>query len=294
MIIVTGATGELGRRIVERLLTRVPAERIGVTARDPRRAQAFADRGIRVRPADFADPESLPYAFEGAARVLVVSVDELGEEAVRRHRTAIEGAVAAGARRVLYTSHAGANPHSHFEPCRDHAATEEILRTCGVPYTALRNGFYLTSAMRFLDRVAESGRIAVPADGPVAWTAHDDLAEAAAAILTDDTPVDGPTPPLTASRALTFEDLATHTASLLGRSVERIIVPDNEFRDQLIDFGVPADISDMLLGMFIAARAREFATVDPTLENLIGHDPLDIDAMLREQLPAHVRPSARG
>ncbi len=288
MIIVTGATGELGRRIVERLLTRAPAEQIGVTARDPLRAKAFADRGIRVRPADFADPASLPHAFEGATRVLVVSVDALGEEAVRRHRTAIEGAVAAGAQRIVYTSHAGANPDSHFEPCRDHAATEEILRTCGVPYTALRNGFYVTSAMRFLDHVAESGRIAVPADGPVAWTAHDDLAEAAAAILTDETPIDGPTPPLTASHALTFDDLATHTAALLGRSVERSILPDNEFRDQLMSFGVPADICDLLLDMFIAARAGEFTAVDPTLENLITRAPLGIDAMLRDQLPAQV------
>ncbi|MFF3571602.1 NAD(P)H-binding protein [Nocardia jiangxiensis] len=284
MIIVTGATGRLGRRIVERLLTRVPAERIGVTARDPGRARAFAERGIRVRPADFADPASLAHAFEGATRVLVVSVDKLGEDAVRQHRAAIEGAVAAGAQRILYTSHAGANPHSHFEPCRNHAATEEILRTCGVPYTALRNGFYISSALRFFEHATESGRITVPADGPVAWTAHDDLAEAAAAILAGEGSFDGPTPPLTAAHTLTFEDLAARAGTLLGRDIERITMSDNEFRGQLTNVGVPAELPDLFLGMFTAARAGEFATVDPTLQNLIGRDPLGIDAMLRDQL----------
>ncbi|MQY24091.1 NmrA family NAD(P)-binding protein [Nocardia macrotermitis] len=286
MIIVTGATGQLGGRIVERLLTRVPAERIGVTARDPGRAQHFADRGIRVRPADFADPASLPHAFEGAAQVLVVSVDGLGEQAVRAHRTAIDGAVAAGAQRVLYTSHAGANPDSHFQPCRDHAATEEILRTCGVPYTALRNGFYITSALYWFAHAASSGSVAVPADGPVAWTAHDDLAEAIAAILAGETTFDGPTPPLTAARAATFTDLAAHTSSLLNRDIDRITVPDNEFRDQLTSSGLPAELADLFLGMFTAARAGEFATVDPTLEKLIGRAPMDLDAMVRDQLAA--------
>ncbi|MGW4573787.1 NmrA family NAD(P)-binding protein, partial [Streptomyces tendae] len=98
MIIVTGATGQLGRRIVEHLLTRVPAEQVGVSVRDPGspRARTFADRGVRVRRGDFADAGSLAHAFEGASQVLVVSVDKLGEECVKQHRTAIEAAVGGG------------------------------------------------------------------------------------------------------------------------------------------------------------------------------------------------------
>lgn len=194
MIIVTGATGQLGRQIVERLLSRVPADQVGVSVRDPQGAQAFADRGVRVRQGSFTDAAGLAHAFEGASQVLIVSVDKMGEECVKQHRTAIEGAVAAGARRILYTSQMGAGASSHFQACRDHAATEEALRACGVPFTSLRNGFYAASAAHFLGHAVESGRIALPADGPVSWTAHADLAEAAAAILADEGRIDGPTP----------------------------------------------------------------------------------------------------
>ena len=191
---MTGATGELGRRIVERLLTRMPAHQVGVSVRDPEKAKALADQGVRVRRGSFTDPDSLAHAFEGASRVLIVSVDKMGDEVLKQHRVAIDAAVAAGARRILYTSHMGASAASHFQACRNHAATEEALRACGVPYTSLRNGFYATSALHFLGHALETGSVALPADGPASWTAHADLAEAAAVILADEGRFDGPTP----------------------------------------------------------------------------------------------------
>ncbi|MFJ2811386.1 NAD(P)H-binding protein [Kitasatospora sp. NPDC087271] len=284
MIIVTGATGQLGRQIVERLLTRVPAARIGVSVRDPQKAQNFADQGVRVRQGNFTDAAGLAHAFEDAAQVLVVSVDKMGEECVRQHRTAIEAAVAAGARRILYTSQMGAGATSRFQACRDHAATEEALRTCGVPFTSLRNGFHATSAAHFLGNAAQSGRLALPADGPVAWTAHADLADAAAAILADEGRFDGPTPPLTGRQALTFDDIAAITTELTGRTVTRTTAPDDQFRTQLTGQGVPAETADRLLGIFAASRAGEFAATDPTLADLLGRDPVTLRTVLREQL----------
>ncbi|MFE0480334.1 NmrA family NAD(P)-binding protein [Streptomyces tendae] len=286
MIIVTGATGQLGRRIVEHLLTRVPAERVGVSVRDPGspRARTFADQGVRVRRGDFADAESLAHAFEGASQVLVVSVDKLGEECVKQHRTAIEAAVAAGARRVLYTSQMGAGAASHFQACRDHAATEEILRGCGVPFTSLRNGFYAASATRFLDHALETGEILLPADGPVAWTTHADLAEATAAVLADEGRFEGPTPPLTASRALTFDDIAALASEATGRRFTRSTAPEAAFRDQLVAQGVPAHYADQFLGIFAAARAGEFATADPALAELLGREPVGMREVLAEAL----------
>ncbi|MCW1094279.1 NmrA family NAD(P)-binding protein [Streptomyces sp. RS2] len=286
MIIVTGATGQLGRRIVEHLLTRVPAEQVGVSVRDPGspRARTFADRGVRVRRGDFADAGSLAHAFEGASQVLVVSVDKLGEECVKQHRTAIEAAVAAGARRVLYTSQMGAGSASHFQACRDHAATEEILRGCGVPFTALRNGFYAASATRFLDHALETGEILLPADGPVTWTTHADLAEATAAVLADEGRFEGPTPPLTASRALTFDDIAALASEVTGRRFTRSTAPEDAFRDQLVAQGVPAHYADQFLGIFAAARAGEFATADPALAELLGREPVGMREVLGEAL----------
>ncbi|OLT20491.1 NAD(P)-dependent oxidoreductase [Actinomadura sp. CNU-125] len=281
MIIVTGATGRLGRQIVENLLARVPADRIGASVRDPRNAQELADLGVRVRKGDFADPAGLAHAFEGAAQVLIVSVDKTADEAVRLHRAAIGAAVAAGARRVLYTSHMGASASSRFQPCRDHAATEDALRASGVPFTALRNGFHADNAVRFLEPGLESGEVALPADGPVCWTAHADLAAAAAAVLADEGRFDGPTPPLTAARALTFDDLARIATEVTGRTVTRVAAPDDAFRAGLTGRGVPAPAADQLLGMFAAARDGEFAAVDPTLAALIGRAPVGMDTVLR-------------
>lgn len=284
MIIVTGATGQLGRQIVERLLTRVPAEHVGVSVRDPQKARPFAERGVRVRQGSFTDPRSLAHAFEGASQVLIVSVDKMGEACVEEHRTAIEGAVAAGARRILYTSQMGANPSSHFQACRDHAATEDALRACGVPFTSLRNGFYAASAVHFLDHAVDSGRIALPADGPVSWTAHADLAEAAAVILADEGRFDGPTPPLTGGQALTFDDIADIASEVTSRTMTRTITPDEQFQEQLTGQGVPAQRAAELVGIFAASRAGEFATVDPALATLLGREPIGLRTVLRERL----------
>ncbi|MER7841330.1 NAD(P)H-binding protein [Streptomyces sp. NPDC096040] len=284
MIIVTGATGQLGSQIVERLLDRVPAERVGVSVRDPEKARSLADRGVRVRQGSFTDPAGLAHAFEGATQVLVVSVDKMGAEAVRQHRTAIDAAAAAGARRILYTSHMGASPTSRFEACRDHAADEEALRATGVPYTSLRNGFYATSALQFLGHGLESGEAVLPADGAVSWTAHADLAEAAAVILADEGRFEGPTPPLTGAESLTFADIAALATELTGRTITRTTAPDDKFRAQLVDNGAPADLADQLLGIFEASREGEFATVDPTLAELIGREPVSMRTLLRERL----------
>ncbi|MCO6004449.1 NAD(P)H-binding protein [Actinoallomurus purpureus] len=284
MIIVTGATGQLGRQIVERLLTRVPAHRVGVSVRDPQKAKAFADQGVRVRQGDFTDAAGLARAFEGVSQVLIVSVDKMGEECVQQHRAAIDAAVAAGARRILYTSQIGAAASSHFQACRDHAATEEALRASGVPFTSLRNGFYAASAVHLLGHALESGQVALPADGPVSWTAHADLADAAAAILADEGRFDGPTPPLTGAEALTFDDIARIASDVTGRIITRTTALDDRFREQLVGGGAPAESANQLLGIFAASRAGEFAAVDPTLATLIGREPIALGTVLREQL----------
>src|SRR5919199_1960779 len=133
MIVVTGANGKLGRAVVERLLERVPAEEIAVSVREPAKLK---DLGVRVRQGDFTDPASLAHAFEDASKVLIVSAGVTGEAGVRQHRTAVEAAAKAGAERILYTSHMGANPSSPFPPMITHAATEDALRDSGVPFTS--------------------------------------------------------------------------------------------------------------------------------------------------------------
>lgn len=285
MIIVTGANGTFGRAVVERLLERLPAEQIGVSVREPERAQALQERGVRVRRGDFGDPDTLGHAFQDASQVLVVSANALGETAVRLNRTAIEAAKAAGAHRVLYTSHMGSNPASPFPPMRTHAATEAALAELGVAFTALRNGFYASSAVMQLGRALETGEMAVPEDGPVAWTAHADLAEVAAAALTG-ADLDGVTPALTGSEAVDMAGIAAIASELTGRPIRRVVVPDAEFRASLVAGGLPDPVADLSLGMFVASRQGEFAPADPTLTRLIGRRPVPLRDVLKDALAA--------
>ncbi|MGA4992841.1 SDR family oxidoreductase [Nonomuraea bangladeshensis] len=280
MIIVTGATGKLGRRTVERLLERVPADRVGVSVRDPRKARDLADRGVRVRQGSFDDPASLVHAFEGAEQVLLVSLDRVGEECVTGHRNAIDAAVKAGVGRILYTSQMGAAHDSRFQACRDHARTEDLLHATGLPWTALRNGFYAASALHFLEPARHTGDIALPADGPVTWTGHDDLAEATAAILAEEGRFEGPTPPLTGPAALDFATVAAIASQATGRPFTRTVVSDDAFHEQFLAHGAPAPIADLMLSIFAAARNGEFTAVDPTLAELIGREPATFGALL--------------
>ena len=280
MIVITGATGHLGAQIVDRLLEKVPAASVGVSVRDTARAAGLAERGVRVRAGDFTDPGTLRHAFAGADRVLVVSAAIRGSGAVAANRAAIDAAHAAGARRILYTSHQAASPDSLFAPQPGHKATEEHLASLGVPFTALRNGFYASTLAFTIGDALETGRLAAPADGPVSWTAHADLAEAAAVALTEDGVLDGVTAPLTAPETLDLTAVAGLLADITGRAVTRVVVPDDQWRAAAVERGMPAAAADFTLGMYRAARRGEFDVTDPTLEKVIGRRPASARSVL--------------
>jgi NAD(P)H dehydrogenase (quinone) len=279
MIIVTGATGALNGATVDHLLSRVPVEEVAVAVRDPAKAQRFAERGVQVRRGDYADPASLPAAFEGADQLLLVSSNDQRADAVSLHRAAIEAAVTAGVGRILYTSHQGAAPGTPFSPGRDHAATEQLLAASGAAWTSLRNGFYTHSLTWLAGPWRETGVIAVPADGPVSWTAREDAAEAAAVILASDGAYDGPVT-LTASTAPTFEEIAAIASELTGRTVECAVVDAEQWVAARIAAGQPEFVTRFLLGMYQAAHQGFFAGVDPLLGTLLGREPLSVRSFL--------------
>lgn len=280
MIVVTGATGHLGNAIVEALLRRGPKHRIVASVRDPAKASSFARREVEVRMGDFDDPHRMEAIFAGAEQVLIVSVDKLGDEALRLHRNAIEAARAAGVPRILYTSHMGARAGSPFAPADQHAGTEAFLANSGLAYTSLRHGFYAESCLYMIGDGLNAGELRVPEDGPVSWTARDDLAQADAAIMADEGRWDGITPPLTASSALTMAELAALASDVSGREVRHVTVSDDAWRDAKIAAGMPAIYAEMLLGTFRAARRGDFAATDPALEKLLGRPPRTMRDML--------------
>ncbi|GIO31323.1 MULTISPECIES: SDR family oxidoreductase [Paenibacillus] len=283
MIVVTGANGKLGRKVVEELLKRVPAGEIGVSVRDVNKAQDLQERGVRVRQGSFDDSESLLRAFEEASQVLMISSHSLGEVAVRHHQTAIETAKKAGVRRLLYTSQMFSPATSHFPPMDVHAATEELLKSSGMTFTSLRNGFYAASAKMWMGDALKTGELIAPEDGPVAWTTHSDLAEATAVILTEQG-YDGITPNLTASEAIDMDGIASIASKILDRPIRRMVVSDDEYRNHLLSRGLPEAMVGMLAGMFQASRQGDFSQTNPALENLIGRSPVNFADFLKDSI----------
>ena len=187
---------------------------------------------------------------------------------------------AAGADRVLYTSHQAASPDSFFPPARDHAAVEAYLDQQGRPYTSLRNGYYTSSLMFHIGDAVQTGELVTPADGRVSWTARADLAAAAAAILTGEGTFDGPTPALTATETVAMEQVAAVLSEVSGRPVRRIVVADDEFLARLAQRGMPEPFARRFLGTYEAMRRGEFALTDPTLGALLDREPQSVRSAL--------------
>lgn len=216
---------------MDELVAQMPVSEVGVSIRDSKKATNLQQRGIRVRQGDFAQPNTLPHAFEGASQLLLISSNAraFGGDTLAQHEAAIHAAKEAGVKRIVYTSQIACSPSSAFPPGLDHAATEVMLAASGVAWTALRNGFYVDSALMFMGPEWQKGKIVAPRDGKVAWTAHSDLAAAAAAILTGVMTFDGPTPPLTGAEALDLAGLASVGSRLVGMPIARETVTDEAF-----------------------------------------------------------------
>lgn len=285
MITVTGATGALNGATVDNLLVQTPAEDVTVVVRDPARAQRFAERGVTVRRGDYADPASLPGAFDRADQLLLVSSNDPGADTVGLHRAAVDAAVAAQVGRILYTSHQGAAADSPFVPGRVHAATESLLAESGRPWTSLRNGFYLHSLDWLLGPWRDTGVVSVPAEGPVSWTAREDAAQAAAVVLASNGAHEGPVT-LTAAAAPTFADIAELAGELAGRPIELQVIDPQEWVAAQVTAGQQEYMARFLLGMYEAAQAGFFAGTDPLLTSLLGREPRSVRDHLVSQLAA--------
>jgi NAD(P)H dehydrogenase (quinone) len=276
MIVITGATGALNGAVVDHLLTTADADQIAVVARDVSKASRF---GVEVRHGDYADPASLPAAFDDADQLLLVSANDPGADAVSLHRAAIDAAVAAGVGRILYTSHQGAGLDSPFRPARHHAATEQLLADSGVPWTSLRNGFYAHTMPWLLGRWRETGTFSVPVDGPVSWTSREDAAEAAAVILASNGRYDGPVT-LASTESPTFQDVAAIAGDLIAGTVERTVIGADAWLAGQVAQGTDEAMARFTLGIFEAAGEGRFANDDPTLRDILGREPQTVRELL--------------
>lgn len=286
MLIVTGASGKLGRKIVENLLLHVPASEIGVSVRDPNKVLEMEARGVRVRRGDFDDAASLRHAWAGARRLLLISSNAAatGGNPLEQHATAIGVAREIGVERIFYTSQLSSSATSCFPPGRDHAATEAMLAESGIAWTAMRHGFYAASALMMNKRGFDAGKLEGPEDGKVAWATHDDLAAADAALLVGDEVIDGLTAPLTGSECLDLADLALVAGEILGKPVSRTVVSEERVEANARAAGVPEGAVAVMLGYYRAAHAGEFAATDPALSRILGRAPESMKTFLKRNL----------
>jgi NAD(P)H dehydrogenase (quinone) len=278
-VVVTGATGGFGRHVVETLLARgVPAASIVATGRRVDTLSDLADRGVDVRRADFDDPDALPAAFEGAERLLLVSGSEVGRR-VPQHTAAVETAVKAGARHLLYTSIPKAQTSS-MQLAAEHAATERAVLESGVPHTFLRNGWYLENYTAQLPTWVATGTIAGAArDGRVSGAARADLAEAAAVALSTDGH-EGAVYEL-GGEAFTLSDAARVATEVTGTPIVYADMPQADFAALLEQVGVPAPFAAVLADSDRGLAEGELYVEGGDLARLIGRPPVTLAEALR-------------
>lgn len=265
MIVITGATGNLGRLVVAELLGRVPAGEVVAAVRNP---DAAADLGVRVREADYDRPETLRAAFDGAEAVLLISGSEIGRR-VPQHQAVVDAAKEAGVARLVYTSvlHADTSPLS---VAPEHQATEEYIRASGLSYTLLRNGWYNENYLAAAKQGAESGVILGSArDGRVASASRADYAAAAATVLTGDGHRDA-VYELSGDTAWSMPEFAAEVATLAGRPVTYRDLPVAEYAAALADAGLPEPVATMLSGNDTHIAEGWLADTPGDLAKLIG------------------------
>lgn len=279
-IVVTGATGQLGRLIVQHLLADgTPASEVVATGRRVERLADLAEQGVRVVESDYTRPETLVAAFTGADTLMLVSGSEVGQRTAQ-HRNAIEAAKTAGVRRIVYTSVLHADS-SALPVAPEHVETEALLRDSGLVVTLLRNGWYTENYLGDVAQAAESGVIvAGVGDGRVASATRDDYAAAAAAVLSTEGH-DGKVYELTGDVAWDFDDLAAAASEVLGRPVTYQRVSVDEHRAGLEAAGLDAGTIGFVLAMDENTANGELADVTADLRTLIGRPTTPLVDALR-------------
>lgn len=283
-IVVTGATGQLGRLPVEALLRRgIPAADIIATGRDIAGIKDLADRGITVRRADFADTDGLAEAFAGAERLLLISASVPVGERVANHRRVIDAAASAGVSLVAYTSTTHADTATTVIGAT-HGETEAYLRDRGIPSVLLRNGWYLENYTSQLPQILHNGAVVGAAgEGRISAASRADYAEAAAAVLTAEGHT-GAVYELGGDESFTLTELAAAISAAAGKQVTYADLPVADFAQVLASAGLPAELAEVLADADRGMNRGEMYTDSGDLRRLIGRPPVTLAESLAAAL----------
>ncbi|TGE08659.1 SDR family oxidoreductase [Hymenobacter fodinae] len=265
-IAITGATGQLGRLVIEKLKAIVSADQLVALVRNPEKA---ADLGVETRAADYGKPETLETALAGIDTLLLISSSEVGQRATQ-HRNVIEAAKKAGVKRIVYTSvlHADTSTLSLAE---EHRATEADLRASGIAYTLLRNGWYTENYTHSVPGAVAGGAfIGSAQNGKISSATRSDFADAAVAVLTTEGH-EGKTYELAGDEAYTLSDLAAEISRQTGKDIPYRDLPVAEYAAALTSFGVPEGFAHGIASWDADAAAGALFDESRQLSQLIGH-----------------------
>lgn len=268
MIAITGATGQLGRLVIEQLLKTVPANQIVAVVRNPAKAEALSQQGIVVRQGDYTDQAALTTALKGVEKLLLISSSEVGQRATQ-HQNVINAAKAAGVTFIAYTSllHADNSPLGlHVE----HVATEKALAASGIPYALLRNGWYTENYLASAPPALEHGVfIGAAGEGKIASATRADYAAAAAKVVSEEGHA-GKVYELAGDSAWTLSELAAELSKQSGKPVVYQNMSEADFSAALKSVGLPAGLADMLADSDVGASKGGLFDDSHTLSKLIG------------------------
>ncbi|RCX23797.1 NAD(P)H dehydrogenase (quinone) [Fontibacillus phaseoli] len=279
-ILVTGATGKLGSKVVEQLLKTVPASELAVSVRDPQKAEGLRAHGVDVRQGDFDRPETLDTAFKGIDRLLIISADGDNETRIRQHKHAVAAAERAGVHFIAYTSLANAqNSKNMLAPT--HKATEEAILKTGIPYSFLRNNWYLENEISSIQGVlAGAPWVTSAGNGKVGWALQQEYAEAAAAVLTGN----GHENKIyeLSGKLLSQEEIASALGTVIAKEVPVQQVSDADYAEIMKNAGVPDFVIPILVGIQEGIREGTLEVESRDFEQLLGRQLTPINEALRQ------------
>ena len=275
-ILITGAAGQLGQRVIHHLLEteKVPAANIIAATRDPAKLADLAAKGVVTRKADFDDGDSLAAAFNGVDRLLVISTDALAVpgQRLKQHKAAVEAAVKAGVKHIGYTSMPSPDKSLvTFAP--DHLGTENAIKATGVPYTIIRNAWYMDNYLHGMPHNLQSGSwYTASGEGKISNISREDCARAIAAALASGTK-ESATYTVTGAESLTADQIAAIVADTTGKPLKAVQVTDEQLGQGMRGAGLPDFVADMLVSADANIRAGNFDLVTTDYERLTGRKP---------------------
>jgi len=279
MIAITGATGQLGRLVIQTLLKSVPAGEIVAAVRNTQKANDLAALGIQVRHADYDQADTLVKAFQGADKLLLISASEIGRR-LPQHRAAIDAAKKAGVGLLAYTSILRADT-SPLPLAAEHKATEALIQASGIPSVVLRNGWYAENYLASVPAALQYGVLLGSAgEGHIASAARLDYAEAAAAVLTKSNQA-GLVYELAGDESYTLAEFAQEIARQFGKNVAYQNLPEAEFKVALVNAGLPEGIATLLSESDVGASKGGLFDDSRQLNQLIGRPTTPIATQVK-------------